>query len=89
MDLNDRFLRQITIGKSPTEKGITRDTSFRISVGSEIMAILALATDVEDMKKRLGNIVVAFSKTGEPLTAEDFVSQLELYHSRLPIISLI
>ncbi|XP_074105525.1 pug C-1-tetrahydrofolate synthase, cytoplasmic [Cotesia typhae] len=72
MDLNDRFLRQITVGKSPTEKGITRETSFRISVGSEIMAILALATNVEDMKKRLGNIVVAFSKSGEPLTAEDF-----------------
>lgn len=76
VDLNDRFLRQITIGKSPTEKGLTRESSFRISVGSEIMAILALATDVEDMKRRLGEIVVGFSKSGEPLTAEDFVSLL-------------
>ncbi|EZA59897.1 hypothetical protein DMN91_001124 [Ooceraea biroi] len=72
MDINDRFLRKITIGQSPTEKGKTRETSFCISVGSEIMAILALSTSVEDMKKRLGDIVVGFSKSGEPLTAEDF-----------------
>ncbi|XP_076166528.1 pug C-1-tetrahydrofolate synthase, cytoplasmic isoform X2 [Ptiloglossa arizonensis] len=72
VDTNDRFLRKITIGQSPTEKGKTRETSFCISVGSEIMAILALATSVEDMKQRLGNIVVAFNKNGEPLTAEDF-----------------
>ncbi|XP_043274405.1 C-1-tetrahydrofolate synthase, cytoplasmic isoform X2 [Venturia canescens] len=72
VDLNDRFLRKITIGQSPTEKGHHRESSFRISVGSEIMAILSLATDVEDMKKRLGEIVVAFNKKGEPLTAEDF-----------------
>lgn len=75
VDTNDRYLRKITIGQSPTEKGLTRETSFRISVGSEIMAILALATSVDDMKERLGNIVVAFSKSGEPLTAEDFVSK--------------
>lgn len=74
VDINDRFLRKITIGQSPTEKGKTRQTSFCISVGSEIMAILALSTDVEDMKGRLGNIVVGFSKSGQPLTAEDFVS---------------
>ncbi|XP_015111336.1 C-1-tetrahydrofolate synthase, cytoplasmic isoform X2 [Diachasma alloeum] len=72
VDLNDRFLRKVTIGQSPTEKGRTRETSFRISVGSEIMAILALSTSVEDMKERLGKIVVGFSKTGVPLTAEDF-----------------
>ncbi|XP_011307448.1 C-1-tetrahydrofolate synthase, cytoplasmic isoform X2 [Fopius arisanus] len=72
VDLNDRFLRKITIGQSPTEKGRTRETSFCISVGSEIMAILALATNIEDMKERLGKIVVAFSKSGAPLTADDF-----------------
>lgn len=72
VDLNDRFLRKITIGQSPTEKGRTREASYRISVGSEIMAILALATSVEDMKERLGKIVVGFSKSGVPLTAEDF-----------------
>lgn len=74
VDINDRYLRKITIGQSPTEKGKTRESSFRISVGSEVMAILALSTDVEDMKRRLGNIVVGFSNSGEPLTAEDFVS---------------
>ncbi|XP_012285427.1 C-1-tetrahydrofolate synthase, cytoplasmic [Orussus abietinus] len=72
VDVNDRFLRKITIGQSPTEKGLTRETSFSISVGSEIMAILALATSPEDMKQRLANMVVGFSKSGEPLTAEDF-----------------
>ncbi|KAM0729934.1 C-1-tetrahydrofolate synthase, cytoplasmic [Formica fusca] len=72
VDINDRYLRKITIGQSPTEKGKTRESSFRISVGSEVMAILALSTDVEDMKRRLGNIVVGFSNSGEPLTAEDF-----------------
>lgn len=74
VDINDRFLRKITIGQSSTEKGKTRETSFRISVASEIMAILALSTSVENMKERLGNIVVGFSKSGEALTAEDFVS---------------
>lgn len=84
MDINDRFLRKITVGQSPTEKGKTRETSFCISVGSEIMAILALSTSVEDMKKRLGNIVVAFNKNGEPLTAEDFVSIIiELLHKNI------
>ncbi|KAG7204347.1 hypothetical protein KM043_002164 [Ampulex compressa] len=72
VDINDRFLRKITIGQSPTEKGKTRETSFCISVGSEIMAVLALSTSVDDLKRRLGNIVVAFNKKGEPLTAEDF-----------------
>lgn len=76
VDINDRFLRKITIGENSTEKGKTRQTSFCISVGSEIMAILALSTSVDDMKQRLGNIVVAFNKNGEPLTAEDFVSIL-------------
>ncbi|CAK9807659.1 C-1-tetrahydrofolate synthase, cytoplasmic [Anthophora plagiata] len=72
VDINDRFLRKITIGQSPTEQGKTRETSFCISVGSEIMAILALSTSVDDMKRRLGNMVVAFNKNGEPLTADDF-----------------
>ncbi|XP_012216703.2 C-1-tetrahydrofolate synthase, cytoplasmic [Linepithema humile] len=72
VDINDRFLRKITIGQSSTEKGKTRETSFCISVGSEIMAILALSTSIEDMKTRLSNIVVGFSKSGEPLTADDF-----------------
>lgn len=71
MDINDRYLRKITIGQSPTEKGITRETGFVITVASEIMAILALATSVKDFKERLGKMVVAFDKNGGPVTADD------------------
>ena len=52
IDTNDRYLRGITVGESPTEKGITRKTAFDITVASEIMAILALSTSLEDMKER-------------------------------------
>ncbi|XP_072929911.1 C-1-tetrahydrofolate synthase, cytoplasmic isoform X1 [Epargyreus clarus] len=71
VDLNDRYLRKITIGQSPTEKGFTRETCFDISVASEIMAILALGNDVEDIKERLANMVVALDKSGNPVTADD------------------
>ncbi|KAL9895624.1 LOW QUALITY PROTEIN: C-1-tetrahydrofolate synthase, cytoplasmic-like [Glossina fuscipes fuscipes] len=71
VDVNDRYLRQITVGQSPTEKGLSRPASFSISVASEIMAVLALASDLEDMKQRLGRMVVAFSRVGEPVTADD------------------
>lgn len=66
IDVNDRFLRKITIGLAATEKCISRDTSFSISAASEIMAILALAKDLEDLKQRLAKMVVAFSKLGKP-----------------------
>lgn len=71
LDLNDRYLRKITIGQSPTEKGLTRETGFVISVASEIMAILALATSLQDLKQRLASMVVAFDKSGNPVTADD------------------
>ncbi|CAH0400476.1 unnamed protein product [Chilo suppressalis] len=71
VDLNDRYLRKITIGQSPTEKGFTRETSFDISVASEIMAILALGNNVEDIKQRLASMVVALDKRGNPVTADD------------------
>ncbi|XP_053696503.1 C-1-tetrahydrofolate synthase, cytoplasmic [Sabethes cyaneus] len=71
LDVNDRYLRKITIGLAPTEKNMIRDTSFAISVASEIMAILALATSLEDMKQRLAKMVVAFDRTGAPVTADD------------------
>lgn len=71
LDTNDRFLRKITIGQGPQEKGRTRETGFDIAVASEIMAILALATSLKDMRERLGNIVVANSKAGDPITADD------------------
>nr|CAD7456254.1 unnamed protein product [Timema tahoe] len=71
VDTNDRFLRKVLVGLSPTEKGHTRETGFCMSVASEIMAILALATDLTDMKERLGNMVVGLSKAGDPVTADD------------------
>ncbi|XP_074852460.1 C-1-tetrahydrofolate synthase, cytoplasmic isoform X2 [Carettochelys insculpta] len=71
VDTNDRFLRKITIGQSPTEKGFTRMAQFDITVASEIMAVLALTDGLEDMRKRLGKMVVASSKKGEPVTTDD------------------
>ena len=71
IDTNDRFLREITVGQSPTENGKTRRTGFYITVASEIMAVLALTTDLADMRRRLGEIVVALNKQGEAVTAED------------------
>ena len=68
LDINDRFLRQITVGQSPTEKGMTRETGFDIAVASEIMAVLALTTDLADMRRRLGDMVVANSKSGSCLS---------------------
>lgn len=53
----DRFLRTITVGQGPAEKGHTRETSFDITVASEVMAILALTTDLADMRERLGLFV--------------------------------
>ncbi|RLV83789.1 C-1-tetrahydrofolate synthase mitochondrial [Meyerozyma sp. JA9] len=71
VDCNDRFLRGITIGEAPTEKGFTRKTGFDITVASECMAILALANSLQDMRERLGKMVIASSKAGEPVTCED------------------
>jgi len=71
VDTNDRYLREITIGQSPTEKGITRRTGFDITVASEVMAILALTTSLQDMRERLGRMVIGTSKAGEAITADD------------------
>ncbi|XP_067398507.1 monofunctional C1-tetrahydrofolate synthase, mitochondrial isoform X1 [Emydura macquarii macquarii] len=71
LDTNDRFLRKITIGQANTEKGFFRQAQFDIAVASEIMAILALTTSLADMKERLGKMVVANDKNGQPVTAED------------------
>ncbi|KAI9684504.1 MAG: tetrahydrofolate synthase [Trizodia sp. TS-e1964] len=71
LDVNDRHLRNITIGQAPTEKGHTRQTGFDISVASECMAILALSNDLGDMRERLGRMVVASSKSGDPVTCDD------------------
>ncbi|XP_041661972.1 monofunctional C1-tetrahydrofolate synthase, mitochondrial [Cheilinus undulatus] len=71
VDTNDRFLRRITVGQASTEKGQIRETGFDIAVASEIMAILALADSLEDMKNRLARMVVGTSRSGQPVTAED------------------
>jgi formyltetrahydrofolate synthetase len=71
LDTNDRFLREITIGEGPEEKGMLRKTGFDISVASEIMAILALTTDLADMRERFGRVVIGTNKKGEAVTAED------------------
>uniref|UniRef100_A0A8C5H016 C-1-tetrahydrofolate synthase, cytoplasmic n=1 Tax=Gouania willdenowi TaxID=441366 RepID=A0A8C5H016_GOUWI len=71
LDTNDRFLRRITIGQAPTEKGYTREAQFDITVASEIMAVLALTSSLEDMRERLAKMVVATSRGGQPITTED------------------
>lgn len=75
LDVNDRHLRGITVGEAPTEKRpgkeLSRATGFDISVASECMAVLALSTSLSDMRERLGRMVVAFSKAGDPITADD------------------
>jgi len=71
VDTNDRFLREITVGQGPEEKGMTRKTGFDITVASEIMAILALTADLADMRERFSRIVIGTNKAGEAVTAED------------------
>lgn len=71
VDVNDRFLREITVGQSSTEKGFTRQTGFDITVASEIMAILALSRDLKDLRERVGKMVIGSNFDGEPITAED------------------
>jgi formyltetrahydrofolate synthetase len=71
VDTNDRFLRQITVGQGPEEKGATRVTGFDIAVASEIMAVLALTTSLADMKERFGRMVIGSNRKGEPVTADD------------------
>ena len=70
-DTNDRLLRKITVGQGPAEKGFNFETSFYITVASEIMAVLALATSLADMRQRIGHIVLALDAEGNPVTVED------------------
>lgn len=71
IDTNDRMLRAITIGQGAAEKGLTRESGFDITVASEVMAILALASSLSDMRERFGRIVIGLSRSGEAITAED------------------
>ncbi|RYO79480.1 hypothetical protein DL766_006223 [Monosporascus sp. MC13-8B] len=71
LDVNDRHLRGVTVGTASTEKGQTRETGFDISVASECMAILAMSTSLDDMRERLGRMVIATSRSGDPVTCDD------------------
>ena len=71
VDMNDRQLRNIVIGLGGKADGVVREDHFVITVASEIMAILCLADDMEDLKKRLARIIVAYDVDGKPVTAED------------------
>ncbi|MCX7805296.1 MAG: formate--tetrahydrofolate ligase [Planctomycetota bacterium] len=71
VDVSDRALRKIVIGLGGKDDGIPRETGFDISVASEVMAILALTSDLKDLRKRLGRIIVAMTRDGKPVTAED------------------
>jgi formate--tetrahydrofolate ligase len=71
LDVNDRFLRNIVTGLGERGDGVPRQTGFDITAASEVMAILALATSLGDLRKRLGRIVIGSTTDGEPITAED------------------
>ncbi len=71
VDMNDRVLRNITVGLGRKVDGVTREDHFIITVASEIMAILCLAENMEDLKERLGRIIVAYNYDGEPVTAKE------------------
>ncbi|MGH3095940.1 MAG: formate--tetrahydrofolate ligase [Streptosporangiales bacterium] len=70
MDINDRALRNIVVGLGSGTDGVPRQTGFDITAASEVMATLGLTTSLADMRKRLGNIVVGYTREGEPVTAE-------------------
>ncbi len=71
IDTSDRFLRGITIGQGPNEKGMERKTGFDITVASEIMAVLALTTSLADMRRRFGEMVIGTNRKGEAINADD------------------
>lgn len=71
LDMNDRALRNVVVGLGSKADGMVREDHFVITVASEIMAILCLATDIKDLKERLGKIIVAYTFQGEPVTAKD------------------
>ncbi len=70
LDVNDRALRNIVCGLGTKDDGVPRQTGFDITAASEVMAVLALSSSLQDMRARMGRIVIGFSRTGEPVTAE-------------------
>ena len=75
LDMNERALREIVVGLGPPGSGVTRQDGFTITAASEVMAILALARDLQDLKERCGRIVVGFNTEGKPVTASQLKAQ--------------
>lgn len=71
LDMNDRALRNVVVGLGTKAEGFVREDHFMITVASEIMAVLCLSTDMEDLKRRLAKMIVAYNRGGEPVTVED------------------
>ena len=74
VDMNDRSLRDITCGLGGTGNGIPRQSGFDITVASEIMAVFCLASDIDDLQKRIGNIVIGYTRSNEPVRAKELNS---------------
>lgn len=75
VDTNDRALREIVVGMGGKINGVPREDGFMITVASEVMAILCLASDIDDLKKRLGDIIIGYNRSGEPVKASDLHAQ--------------
>ncbi len=73
--MNDRALRNIVVGMGGKINGFLREDGFMITVASEIMAILCMASDLEDLKERMGNILIAYNLDGEPVYAKELEVQ--------------
>ncbi len=70
LDVSDRVLRSVVVGLGAPEDGVTRQTGFDITAASEVMAVLALATSLQDMRKRLGRMIIGLARDGKPITAD-------------------
>jgi formate--tetrahydrofolate ligase len=75
LDMNDRALRNVVVGLGGRSHGVPREEQFQITVASEVMAILCLADSIEDLERRLGEIVIGFTYTGEPVRSRDLEAQ--------------
>lgn len=75
VDMNDRALRDVTVGLGGKVNGVPREDGFMITVASEVMAILCLASDLEDLKKRLGDIIIGYNRSGAPVYARDLKAE--------------
>lgn len=75
VDMNDRALRNVVVGLGGKINGVPREDGFMITVASEVMAILCLANDLEDLKKRLGEIIIGYNRSGDPVKASDLKAQ--------------